>query len=142
MCVFLRKCGRARVVKMDGATPRPCIEQKNKARTSVIFLHGLSNFAALTCAIATRKNSCCVEFWVNWTTCPLVFTSIFLYFDICLLFCSWQSSEYRAPIHEGEAGRRCSVYVADAYPDPERKRRQYSYPGRFPGSHESRAFCQ
>lgn len=35
-------------------------------------------------------------------------------------FSSWQSGEHRASVHQGETGRRDSIYLADANPDPEK----------------------
>lgn len=56
---------------------------------------------------------------------------------ISCLFSSWKSGEHRASVHQGEARRRDSIYLADAYPDPQKRGHQYSYPGSLAGSHGS-----
>lgn len=59
-----------------------------------------------------------------------------------LCFSSWQSGEHRASVHQGEARRRDSIYLADANPDAQKGGHQYSHPGSSAGSHGSRSLGQ
>lgn len=52
-------------------------------------------------------------------------------------FSSWQPGEHGASLHQGEARRGVSIYLTDAYPDPQRRGHQYSHPGSVAGSYGS-----